>query len=201
MEGDVVRGRTLVREGIETIRGAGLVVTAAGMTMGEARVARDAGDLDASEQALRSALEVLEPTDRGYRPTVVLQLAELMYRERRYREVDELCSVARALTTAHDLVNFVYLDMLDGCVCARRGEHAEAYERASRALTLAETTDFYDLRGTARLFLAEALVLAGRGDEASEEARIALAHYDAKGDTSGAARSRERLAELGIDVP
>jgi hypothetical protein len=48
--------------------------------------------------------------------------------------------------------------------------------------------------------LAEMLALAGRMDEASEEAAAGLVHYDAKGDVTGAARARERLDELGIQA-
>jgi hypothetical protein len=201
MQGDVDRGRTLIEGASETFRGAGLVVTAAGMGMGEARVAESGGDVEAAEHALRSALEVLSRfDDRGYRPTVALELAMLLYRTERYDEVETLCATGRELTTAHDLVNFVYLDMIEGCMSARAGRDAEADERARRAVALAETTDHYELRGNARLFLAEALVLAGSADDASAEAAAGLAHFDAKGDLSGAARARVRLAELGIEL-
>lgn len=201
MQGDAVRGLALVRDGSETFRGAGLVVTAAGISMGEAWAATWAGDLAAAERTLRSGLEVLERLDdRGYHPTIALQLAWLMYHESRYDEVETLCATGHAYTTAEDLVNFVYLDMIEGCLCARRGQHAEAEERVRRALALAETTDFYWLRGTARLFLSEALALAGRMDEASEEAAVGLAHFDAKGDIASAAQARERLDDLGIPV-
>jgi len=201
MEGNAVSGLALVRDGCETFRGAGLAVTAAGHSMGEAWVAHWAGDLAAAERALRAGLEVLERVDdRGFHPTVALQLAYLLYYAGRYDEIETLCAAGRAYTTAEDLVNFVYLDMIEGALCARRGQHAEAEERVRRALALAETTDFYWLRGTARLFLAEALAFAGRTGEASEEAAFGLAHYDAKGDSASAALARERLVTLGVEV-
>ena len=169
--------------------------------MGEAWVEYWAGDVAAAEHVLRSSLQVLERLeDRGFHPTVALQLAELMYCEGRYDEVETLCAKGRASTTSEDVVNFVYLDMVEGCVCARRGQHAEAEERVRRAVALAETTDFYWLRGTTRLRLSEAFALMGRMDEASEEGAAGLAHFDAKGDITNAALSRERLAELGIEV-
>jgi hypothetical protein len=65
---------------------------------------------------------------------------------------------------------------------------------------LAETTDFSEARAWARLMLAETLALAGRAGESSQEAAAGLAHYDAKGDLTGAARARERLVGLGIEV-
>jgi class 3 adenylate cyclase len=199
MEGDVARGLFLVRKGIATIREAGLDVTAAGMAMGEAWVAQNT-DPEAAEQALRSALDVLEPTDRGYRPTTALQLAELLYRQGRCDEVEELCAHGRELTTAHDLVNFVYLDAIEGCLCARRGQHDKATERARHAVALAETSDFYEIRGIARLYLAEVLTLVGKTDAAAAEAGIGLGHFEAKGDVTSASRARRRLTELGIEV-
>jgi len=201
MEGNAVSGLALVREGCGTFRGAGLAVTAAGHSMGEAWVAHWAGDLAAAVRALRAGLEVLERLDdRGYHPTVALTLAYLLYYAGRYDEIETLCATGRAYTTPEDLVNFVYLDMIEGGMYARRERHAEAEERVRRALALAETTDFYWLRGTARLFLAEALGLAGRTGEASEDAAVGLAHYDAKGDIASAAMARERLVTLGVEV-
>jgi ATP/maltotriose-dependent transcriptional regulator MalT len=199
MRGDVAKARPLVRAGVETIRGAGLAVTAAGMSMGEAWVEYWAGDIAAAEHILRSSLRVLERLeDRGFHPTVALQLAELMYCEGRYDEVETCAPVA-----LHDVGGrrqLVYLDMIEGCLCARRGQHAEAEERVRRAVALADTTDFYWLQGTSRLRLSEALALAGRVDGASEEAAAGLAHFAAKGDSTNAALARERLAELGIEV-
>jgi len=128
------------------------------MSMGEAWAAQMAADLPAAERALRDGLDVLERLgDRGYLPTVALYLAELLYEVGRYDEIEALCAIGRANTTPDDLVNFVYLDMLEGCLLARRGRHAEAEERVRHAVATAETTDFYVLRGAARRFLAEAL--------------------------------------------
>ena len=201
MQGDVDRGWELVRRGAAMFRDAGLAVTAAGMAMGEARVAVMAGDLQAAEHVLRSALEVLERFgDRGFHPTIALELALLLYSQGRYEEVEALCSTGRDLTAAHDLINFVYLDMLEGCLYAQRGQHVDADERLRRAIALAETTDFYWLRGSAQLFMAEALLLAERRAEASEAAVVGLAHFDAKGDKTGAASARERLGVLGIEI-
>jgi class 3 adenylate cyclase len=201
MQGDAVRGRPLAIAGTETMRGAGLAITAAGMSMGEAWVEYWAGDLVAAERVLRASLAVLERFgDRAFHPTVALQLAELMYYEGRHDEVETLCARGRAYTTPDDLANFVYLDMLEGGLCARRGQHAEAEERVRRAVARADTTDFYWFRGTARLFLTEALVLAGRTTEAAQEAATGLAHFDAKGDVATAVMARERLGDLGIPV-
>jgi len=201
LQGDFERGRALVRTGVATFREAGLAVSAAGMSMGEAWVEYWAGDRAASEDVLRSSLQVLERVDdRGFRPTVALQLAELLYQENRFDEAEALCGTGRAYTTPSDLVNFVYLDMIEGGMRAWRGEHAEAEDLVRRAVTLAETTDFYWLRGASLLRLAEVHALAGRTLEASAEAAEGLASLHAKGDVVNAALARERLVTVGIEV-
>jgi hypothetical protein len=202
MQGDVATARPLIHGGVETIREAGLAVAAAGMSMGVSQVEYWAGDVAAAEQVLRSNLQVLEQLgDRGYHPTVALQLAEILYQAGRFEDVETLCAKGRALTTPEDLINFVYLDMIESGMAARRGQHGEAEELARRAVARAETTDFYWARGSSRTRLAEVLALAGRSAEASEAAASGLGHYDTKGDISGAAVARTRLAALGIELP
>nr|MBA3566348.1 hypothetical protein [Actinomycetota bacterium] len=71
--------------------------------------------------------------------------------------------------------------------------------RAQRAVGVADTTDFFELRAWSRLWLAETLVVAGRSADASETAASILLIHEAKGDVTGAARTRERLVELGIE--
>ena len=158
-------------------------------------------DVAAQERVLREGLGVLERIgDRAYYPTTALSLAKCLYDQERYEEVGPLCEAARETTGADDLVNFVELDGLGGGLLARRGSHDEAGPQARRAVELAETTDFFWTRAWARLMLAETLALAGRMAEASEQASEGLAHYEAKGDVTGAARARERLARLEIEV-
>jgi len=171
------------------------------MSMLEAKVEFRAGDTAREEAVLREGLELLERIgDRSYYPTAALSLAKCLYGQERYDEVGPLCGAARETTGADDLVNFVELAGLEGGLLAQRGSHDEADLRARRAVELAETTDFFEIRAWARLMLAETLALAGRMDEASEQAAEGLAHYDAKGDVTGAARARERLDVLGISA-
>ena len=201
MQGEIDRARELVRGGRQAFFDAGLFMTAGGMSMPEAKVEHRAGDFAAEERVLREGLEVLERIgDRSYYPTVALDLGRCLYDQERYDEVGRLCEVARETTGADDLINFVELDRLGGGLLARRGRHEEAEVHVRRAVELAETTDFSEARAWARLMLAETLVLAGRTEEASEEAATGLGHYDAKGDVTGAARARDRLVKLGIEV-
>ncbi len=201
MQGEIDRARELVRGGRQAYFDAGQLMSAGGLSMREAKVEFRAGDTAAEEAVLREGLELLERIgDRAYYPTAALDLAKCLYDQERYDEVGRMCEVAREATGADDLINFVELNGLDGGLLARRGSHDEAGEHARRAVELAETTDFYETRAWARLMLAETHALAGRMYEASEEAAAGLAHYDAKGDVTGAARARERLVKLGIEV-
>ncbi|MBA2641629.1 MAG: AAA family ATPase [Actinobacteria bacterium] len=201
MQGEIDRARELVRGGRQAYFDAGLLMSAGGMSMSEAAVEFRAGDLAEVERVLREGLEVLERIgDRAYYPTAALDLAQCLYDQERYDEVGRLCEAARETTGADDLVNFVELAGLEGGLLARRGRHEEAGKHARGAVELAETTDFFEKRAWARLMLAETLALAGRMDGASQEAALGLSHYDAKGDVTGAARARERLVMLGIEV-
>jgi hypothetical protein len=201
MQGEADRGVRLTRDCVEVFRGAGLAITAGGMSMAEAWAARYAGDLPAAERVLRESLEQLHSLeDRGYLPTVALELAELLYFEERYDELEELCEIGRATTTPDDVVNFVLLDAIEGCLLTRGGRHSEAEERVRRSVALADATDFYRIRGDSRIFLAGMLALLGKADEATAEAVVGLSHFQAKGDLAGAREARERLARFGVDV-
>jgi class 3 adenylate cyclase/tetratricopeptide (TPR) repeat protein len=200
-QGDGDRGLELVHECIETFRGAGLAITAGGMAMAEAWAARYAGDLPTAEKALRASLEQLQGmSDRAYLPTVALELAELLYFEGRHDEIEELCAIARATTSPDDVVNFVLLDAIEGSLLARSGRHVEAEERVRAALALAEATDFYRIRGDARIFLSGVLALAGRMEDAVAEALVGLSHFEAKGDVAGTREARVRLSRIGVDI-
>ena len=201
LKGEIERARELVRGGHEVFLGAGLLVSAKGMSMSEAEVEWRSGDFTAGERAMREALELLEKIgDRSYQPTVALDLARHLYQLGRYDEVRPLCTRGRELTGADDLVNFVFLEGLEGGLLAREGRYEEGEAHVRRALELVETADFFEARAWVRLMLAETLSLAGRKAEAAELAAQGLSIREAKGDMAGAARDRVRLEEVGIAV-
>jgi hypothetical protein len=84
-------------------------------------------------------------------------------------------------------------------VLARRGDHARAEALAAQATAIADGTDSLWHRGDARAELAEVLVLGGRRDEAVASLREALALYVRKENNVAAARTVERLLELGVE--
>ena len=201
MKGDVEHGRELWSGGRQVYVDAGLFLTAATFAQGGAEIAFRAGDPNDEESLLRDSLEILEGIgDRAFYATQALLLAECLYRAGADdREVEELCAKARERTPAQDLTNFVWLDMVNGLLHARRGEYEQAEERSRRAVALAETTDFHVARSYSRAYLAEVLAMAGRSIEAAEAAAEAFDIFEAKGDAAAAAQFHSRLASLGVD--
>jgi tetratricopeptide (TPR) repeat protein len=201
LKGDIARARELVGARHVYLE-AGLLASAGAMTLGESEVEFRAGDFRAEERVLREGIEILERIgERGYYPTVVVCLAECLYRAgAASAEIEELCDKARDSSGGDDLVNFVWLDMLGGLLHARRGEHEQAEQCARQALTLAESTDFYFARAATRTYFAEILVQMGRSEEAAEMAAQAFEILEAKGDIAAAAQFRSRLVSLGVEV-
>jgi tetratricopeptide (TPR) repeat protein len=200
MQGEVAEGRRLIELARATWREAGLLTTAAGMGMTHAALEQRAGDDDAQERLLRDALEELEHLgDRYFLPTVALELAEaLVHRGGREGEIASLCVLARERSLPEDLVNFVYLDAIDGVLQARRGAFADAAALARRSLDGADGMDHFDVLGTVRLLAAATLDRCGEHDEAVVLATSAVEAFEQKGDVTGTAWARMRLHDLGL---
>jgi class 3 adenylate cyclase/tetratricopeptide (TPR) repeat protein len=206
MEGRVDEARVLLRGGWQTIRDAGMLLTAAGSVQRFAFAERRAPEPDVEqrvESVLREGFDVLERLDdRSFLPTVALELAQSLVRQGRDEEARALCALARERTLAEDMVNFVYLDGTEAHLAARDGRLEDAERLARSGFERAETTDFFALRGMrAGATLAEILQLAGKSDEAAAVGSKAIGFHDAKGDVAGAAVLREQLERAGIEVP
>jgi class 3 adenylate cyclase/tetratricopeptide (TPR) repeat protein len=201
MRGDVDRGRELYLAARDTYRAAGMNVSAASLAMHGAWIERRAGDLDAWERIARSGLEELEALkERQYSATVAAVLARCLFEQGRLDEVADLCALVRETSPLDDLVNFVYADALEAAVLAHQGRYDQAAEQMSRAVEVAETTDFVFIRAEIGLLSAEVHALSGRVAEAELAASAALRLLEAKEDVADAARTRERLDHLGIAV-
>jgi hypothetical protein len=160
-----------------------------------------AGDLVAAERVLRKAVESLDRLgDHFFFSTVALRLADclLLTRPPDDPEVADLCRVARERTLEADLVNFVYLDGIEGRRLAHGGRGGEGIELARKAAAIADETDNFDVRSHAWYALAETLVLAGELEEAARAAATSVEIRTAKGDVAGAAALERQYAELGV---
>ena len=201
MQGDVDGGRELYLAARDTYLAAGMTVSAASLAMHGCWIEERAGDLDAWEREARSGLEALEAlNERQYTSTVAIHLARCLYERGQLDEVAGLCGLIRDRSTSDDLVNFIYADALEAALLAHRGRHEEAAVQLSRAVEVAETTDFFFVRAEVGLLGAEIHALAGRAAEGESAAIAVLRLYESKEDVTAVARTRERLNRLGIAV-
>ena len=199
MRGELDPAREFVHGARQAYEDAGMLVVAGSVAMSEGFVEWRAGDLDAAEHHLRSGVELLERIgDTRYHGTVALNLADLCYMRTRFDEARDLCATARKTTEADDLVNFVMFDAIEGALAAQEGRFEEGVEQGRHAVELTTGTDGLEGLAVPRRYLAETLFLAGMEKEASAMATETLAIRDAKGDATGAARTRQRFAALGL---
>jgi tetratricopeptide (TPR) repeat protein len=200
-QGRIEEARELAAAARETVRSAGMVVSAAGMSMYSAWVEQHAGDAEAWERALLDGLAELEGSEeRAFKATITGYLAQCLYEQGRYDEAFDLCPVVRETSPSDDIVNFIYADMIEGSVLVRRERVEDGLALLSRALERADATDFFFARADVRLSLGDALAVVGDDDRARGLVQEALEIYRAKGDVTGEARARERMARRGLQV-
>jgi class 3 adenylate cyclase/tetratricopeptide (TPR) repeat protein len=201
MKGEFDRGRELVRGARQVYLDAGLLQTAGGIAMGEAHVEWLAGEDAAAERILRDGLAGLEGIgERAFYPTAALHLATMLYARGRYDEVREWCEKARATTSDDDITNFLDLDLLEGLLLAREGSFEAAEAAALRAVERLEGIDMNEIEAVAHRQLAEIFALTKKPDVAREHASRSLRIAERKGDVALAARVREQLAAVGVEV-
>ena len=201
MKGDFDGPRELVRNARTAYLDAGLFVSGAAIALSESSIERRAGDYAAAEHSLREGLAMLEGMDEtSYRPTLAVILASVLYEQGRFDEVGEWCDVARSTSGADDLVNFIYIDALSACLLARQGFGDDARAAALRAVRRVEGIEHNETQINAYRFVAEVFALTSDPDAARDYAERALALAVAKGDVTIAARTRENLARVGVEV-
>jgi len=150
-----------------------------------------------AEARLRETYDVLDEAGRrGVLSTVATILAECLYRQGRYDEVDGMLDAAAEKGNDDDLYTQVRLRIGRAMLLARRGSGDEAEALAREAVALAAGTEFVDLRGDSLLALGEVLRLDGRGVEAAAAMRDALALWETKRNVAYAERARTLIAGL-----
>jgi class 3 adenylate cyclase/tetratricopeptide (TPR) repeat protein len=201
MTGEFELARELVYGARQAYVDAGLLQTAGGIAMGVADIEWRAGDSEAAEEVFREGVAGLEAIgERAFYPTLALQFATLLYEHGRHDEARHWCDKARAASGADDIVNFLYLDALDGCLLARAGGFEEAEAAVARILRRADETDFNDKQVLAFRYAAEICHRVSKVDAAREHATRSVTIAEARGDVVLAARVREQLARVGIEV-
>jgi tetratricopeptide (TPR) repeat protein len=194
--GEFERARTLVEEGTNTMREAGLPVSMAGV---QARgfVERLAGDNEAAAEYLRQGAEQYrKQADRRFLSTAALNLVLVLLDLNQVDEAEEWLEEAIAEMNAADVVDVALSYVLKGHIAALRGENEQGVELAQRAVEIAGTTDFFDVRATMDIQLGRVLTLAGQQEEAATAYKRALAASRDKGSTAWQASIEGLLAEL-----
>jgi tetratricopeptide (TPR) repeat protein len=201
MRGEFELAREFVGGARQAYLDAGMLVWAGALSMADVWVEWRAGDIALAEGSLRDGVELLERIgDRGFHATVALNLADLYHNLGRFDEARELCASARESTEPNDLINYVMLDAIEGSLLAREGRFEDAIEQCRRGVERTDGSDGLDNLALPRRYLAETLFLAGHSDEAARVGAEALAIRDAKGDATGAARTRELFSAFGLEV-
>jgi tetratricopeptide (TPR) repeat protein len=176
----------------------GATFSLAAMTDAAGDVEWYAGDIEAEERERRFGYEAFRASGAdAFRATWAAWLARPLVELRRDDEALELTRESEGLAGEGDITAQVPWRQARALILARRGNFQEADRLAREAVAIAEATDWLNLRGDAQMALADVLRLAGRADDATEAARLALDRYEQKGNVVGAGWARDLLLELG----
>jgi tetratricopeptide (TPR) repeat protein len=148
-----------------------------------------AGDWDEGERALREGYAILEQMEeKSFLSTNAAYLGEALLQQGRFDEAERYSAISEELGASDDLVNEAAWRALRAKVLVGRGNFAQAESLARRAVEIAASTDYLDVRAATWLDLAEVL-RAARRPEHETAASEALALYKLKGNIVGAARA------------
>jgi class 3 adenylate cyclase/tetratricopeptide (TPR) repeat protein len=195
--GDFERARTLHDEGSETMRQAGLGDATIGGLQGRAFIERLAGNQEAAAEFLRQGAATFKRLgDRRYLSTMALNLVLVLLDLGQIDEAKMWLEEAITEMNPADVVDAAFSHGEQGRIAALRGDYAEGIGQTERAVELAESTDFYDVRTAMHVEHARVLALAGRRDEAAAAYERALEVTRAKGATAWTKQLEGLLAEL-----
>jgi tetratricopeptide (TPR) repeat protein len=159
------------------------------------------GKPDVAEQELRHGYETLSTVGEvSFLSTVAGILAEAIYVQDRYDEAERFTRIGEESAGAEDMYSQVLWRSVRAKCVARQGKTTQALVLALESVTLAESTDSFDLRWHALMSQAEVLRLAGRTTEAETALRAAIRAAERKQNLVGAQRGREALERL-LDPP
>ena len=154
----------------------------------------------AAERVLRSGLELLGSLkERMYLAGVAAVLAQALYAQGRHDEAYDMTIFSES-GGVRDIAAPVHWRATRAKVLANRGDEEEAERLAFEAVTLANKTDFLDLRGEASMDLAEVLRLVGKQSQAVGHVRTALQLFEQKGNIVSAAKANDVLVREAAAV-
>jgi tetratricopeptide (TPR) repeat protein len=153
-----------------------------------------AGNPAAAERELRWGYEELSRINEGaWLPTVVDILSEAVYAQGRLDETEILTKASEQIAGSEDLYSQVMRRAVRAKVLARRGQLKEAEGLARESVSIAEATDFLQLRARAFMSLGDVLRLAGRDADAEASIENAVRLFALKGYSAGVELARQVL--------
>jgi tetratricopeptide (TPR) repeat protein len=167
------------------------------LAMDEGWVELQAGEFERAAVIFEGAWHGLsEAGEHGFRSTIGTMLAEALARLGRIDEAELLIDESGRLAVEDDAATEVGVARARAHVAAVRGLHEEAIAFTREAIGLADATDYLEERADLYLTLGEALLAAGRAEEAADALRTATELAEQKGSIALAEHARTRLAAL-----
>ena len=156
-----------------------------------------AGDLETAEHELRKDYRTLEQMgERNYISTTAGMLAEVLYRQSRYRESADLAGACQALASPDDVASQFLWRCVQAKLLARDREHQRSDALIGEALDLIGGSDWLDWQGNGFMDLAEVRRLGGHIADAVEALGQASLRFAEKGNVVSARRADELADDL-----
>ena len=185
--GEVLAGKTLMRELGDLISWGGLAAMESDMELG-------AGSPEHAYRALAAGAEVLlASSETGYLATILSMQSLAALELGRPDEALSLTTRACEIAVQDDIDPHVRDRVVRGRIAAQRGEFENAAELVEEAGRMIERTDFAGAHLDVARARAEVARLAGRSDEERAALADALAIAESKGHTVAMQRIRGRL--------
>jgi tetratricopeptide (TPR) repeat protein len=138
--------------------------------------------------------------EQNWRATNATLLADALMRQGRDEDALEVLAVADEIAQRDDYDAQVRMRAVCARILARRGELAQAEQRAREAVEMVARTDDIVLHGDALLALAEALRASGATNAATAALRQALELFERKENVVQAEETRALLADVEVSV-
>jgi predicted ATPase/class 3 adenylate cyclase len=155
------------------------------------------GNLDEARRRLRHACDICErKKEQAVFPTILGLLADVTFEMGDVEEAHALTLKAEELGAHDDYLTQIKWRTVRAKALARSGECEGAEQLAREGVTLAARTEYTDWHANAVTDLARVLSMCNKTVEAGAALDDAVALYEAKGFTSGAAVARALVASL-----
>ena len=197
LQGDLAGGRADMEAGRALIREYGAAFYIAGSGQENGQMELESGDPAVAEKVLRETYEMYNEMGGGALSAAAASLlARAFLGQGDLDKAERFASICETTAPADDVFAQIEYRAVRARVLAQRGELDTAEALAHKSVELAEQTDYFEHHAAARLALGEALVRAGRSDEARTEFERAIELSERQESVVGIERARARLREL-----